>query len=141
MRKASEAHVFRFGVSVFTNSVSATADQLRKFGGGAPDVQLPAFPPTPELIDLSDMPQPPNTPSSVKKTMRHSPQHEYLDMKKRAKGSPLSGSGAGNVCGGGWESNMFKKAMNAKGAVDYVLKASKGGAGVPACLANAIKNP
>ena len=38
MRKASAALVFLFGVFVFTNSVSAAADQLRKFGGGAPDV-------------------------------------------------------------------------------------------------------
>jgi len=80
------------------------------------------------------MSQAPSTPFPVKKAIKRKAQHAYLDNPKpRAKGSPLSGSGAGSVCSGSWESNMFKKAMNAQGAVDYVLQAATK-AGAPACL-------
>ena len=80
------------------------------------------------------MSQAPSTPFPVKKAIKRKAQHAYLDNPKpRAKGSPLSGSGAGSVCVGGWESNMFKRAMDAQGAVDYVLQAVTK-AGAPACL-------
>ena len=81
------------------------------------------------------MSQAPSTPFPVKKAIKRKAQHAYLDNpKSRAKGSPLSGSGAGSVCVGGWESNMFKRAMDAQGAVDYVLQAATKEPGAPACL-------